>query len=207
MCVGPAALAGTRVPGSCLWGATHGSSAPDWWGPAPPLSAWHPASGSQLVGPRRWNQRGPTQPPVCRNKGDVRRALCTARDPGPWTKHSRARAQENPGCPGGVGATQRVRPGRPTPGSQRPGGEERPAHHRWPGSCCPVRGQPGAARPVGRTAENEACGLCGHCWAHAVANARGSLSWNRFPTPRRPRPHSRARPSGSGCSWGPALFT
>lgn len=60
---------------------------------------------------------------------------------------------------------------------------ERPAHHRWPGSCCLVSGQPGAARPVGRTAENEACGLCGHCWAHAVANARGSLSWNRFPQP------------------------
>lgn len=27
------------------------------------------------------------------------------------------------------------------------------------------------------------------------------------PNPCQPRPHSRARPAGSGCSWGPALFT
>lgn len=77
------------------------------------------------MGPRRWNQRGPTQPPVCRDKGDMRGALCTG--PRPVDK-----AQQGP-SPG----ESRV-PGR---GGSHPEGASREAHAgqpvpRWRGKAC-----------------------------------------------------------------------
>lgn len=143
---------------------------------------------------------------VCRDEGEARGALCTG--PRPVDTARRSPSPEDPACLGGAGATSRCVQGGPcwAAGAQleRKGLRvpSRLAHQRWPSLCCPVKGQPGSAWLMGRKAENEACGLCGHFWAHAMANAHGSLSRKGSPHPHRPRPHSRACPSHAGCSWG-----
>lgn len=119
--------------------------------------------------------------------------------PSPGGSHVPGRDGSHP-----VGASGEAHAGQPEPSWRGKACRSQAALHTRVGPAHAARsgaspGQPGL---VGRKAESEACGLCGHFWGHAMANAHRSPVRRGPPAPCRPRPPPEPAPPAKGATGG-----